>query len=80
MARVLVLGGTSWLGGAVARVALGTGHEVTCLARGSSGSVPDGAHLVRGDRDDEAVYAAELGPREWDLVVDLARQPVHVGG
>jgi nucleoside-diphosphate-sugar epimerase len=80
MSRVLVLGGTSWLGGSVARVALDAGHEVTCLARGSSGSVPDGAHLVRGDRDDEAVYAAELGRREWDLVVDLARQPVHVRG
>jgi nucleoside-diphosphate-sugar epimerase len=80
MARILVLGGTSWLGGAVARVALAGGHDVTCLARGSSGSVPQGASLVRGDRDDEQVYAAQLGPSKWDLVVDLARQPIHAGG
>ncbi|MGN6754221.1 MAG: NAD-dependent epimerase/dehydratase family protein [Intrasporangium sp.] len=80
MTRILVLGGTSWLGGAVARVALHAGLEVTCLARGSSGSVPEGAHLVRGDRDDEGVYAAQLGSSDWDLVVDLARQPIHAGG
>ncbi|MDN5794688.1 MAG: NAD-dependent epimerase/dehydratase family protein [Intrasporangium sp.] len=80
MARVLVLGGTSWLGGAVARVAVDDGHDVTCLARGVSGSVPDGARLVPGDRDDVGVYAAELGPGEWDLVVDLARAPVHARG
>ncbi|EWT07937.1 oxidoreductase [Intrasporangium chromatireducens Q5-1] len=80
MTRVLVLGGTSWLGGAVARVAHDAGHEVTCLARGASGSVPDGARLLRGDRDDDQVYAAVLPPVEWDLVVDLARQPVHARG
>lgn len=80
MSRVLVLGGTSWLGGAVAHAALTAGHEVTCLARGVSGSVPAGARLVRGDRDDEQVYAAELPPSGWDLVVDLARQPLHVWG
>lgn len=80
MARVLVLGGTSWLGGAVARSALDSGHDVTCLARGRSGTVPDGARLVRGDRDDEGLYAAELGAGAWDLVVDLARQPRHAGG
>lgn len=80
MARVLVLGGTSWLGGAVARRAVHDGHQVTCLARGSSGEVPEGAHLVRGDRDDERVYAAQLGRAAWDLVVDLARQPVHARG
>ncbi|WP_347350102.1 NAD-dependent epimerase/dehydratase family protein [Intrasporangium sp.] len=80
MARVLVLGGTSWLGGRVARVAVEAGHDVTCLARGLSGPVPRGARLVRGDRDDEGVYAAELGRGAWDLVVDLARAPRHARG
>lgn len=74
---VLVLGGTAWLSGAVARAALAEGHEVTCLARGVSGAVPAGVELVRGDRADLAAYAAVAG-RDWDVVVDVSRQPLHV--
>lgn len=85
MAQVLVLGGTSWLGGAVAASALAGGHEVTCLARGEAGAVPDGATLVRADRDDPEAYAAlprraDGGLATYDLVVDVARQPGHVRG
>jgi nucleoside-diphosphate-sugar epimerase len=76
---VLVLGGTSWLGGTVARYARDLGHRVTCLARGTSGAAPDGVELVIGDRDDAAAYAA-VASREWDAVVDVARQPLHVRG
>jgi 2'-hydroxyisoflavone reductase len=74
--RILVLGGTAWLGGQIAAVAVHGGHEVTCLARGSAGPVPDGARLLRADRDLPDAYAGLDG--EWDAVVDLARQPGHV--
>ncbi|MFP5252453.1 MAG: NAD-dependent epimerase/dehydratase family protein [Actinomycetes bacterium] len=74
---VLVLGGTAWLSGEVARAALAAGHTVTCLARGESGTVPDGAELVRGDRASAAAYDA-VADRSWDLVVDVSRQPLHV--
>ncbi|MGZ5416958.1 MAG: hypothetical protein ACXWDI_07240, partial [Nocardioides sp.] len=76
---VLVLGGTSWLGGAIARHAHARNHVVTCLARGTSGSVPDGVELVAADRDGLAAYDAVAG-RDWDFVVDVARQPLHVRG
>ncbi len=75
--RVLILGGTAWLGGAVAGYAVGQGHDVTCLARGESGSVPDGARLVTGDRNRAEGYDALLDTH-WDLVVDVSRQPGQV--
>jgi nucleoside-diphosphate-sugar epimerase len=80
MATVLVLGGTSWLGGTTAATALADGHDVTCLARGASGSVPEGARLVVADRDDPDAYAALPRRAAYDLVVDVARHPGHVRG
>ncbi|WP_353511442.1 NAD-dependent epimerase/dehydratase family protein [Intrasporangium sp.] len=78
MASILVLGGTSWLGGAVAARALALGHEVTCLARGESGQAPEGARLVSADRTHPGAYEALPARDSWDLVVDVARQPGQV--
>lgn len=76
MRRVLVLGGTGWLGREVADAALRTGAEVTCLARGLSGEVPTGARLVRADRSLAGAYDDVAA--DWDAVVDLATDPAHV--
>lgn len=73
--RILVLGGTAWLGFAVAKVAVAMGHEVTCVARGDK--VPAGVRLVRADREDDHALQ-ELAKTRWHAVVDVARQPVFV--
>ncbi|MGT2426572.1 NAD-dependent epimerase/dehydratase family protein [Amnibacterium kyonggiense] len=76
--RILVLGGTAWLGGAIATEAVERGHDVACLARGESGGVPAGARLMRADRDRPDACAEARG--RWDAVFDVARQPGHVRG
>jgi 2'-hydroxyisoflavone reductase len=78
-ASLLVLGGTSWLGGAIARHARERGFEVTCLARGLAGEPPAGVRFLVGDRDTSAAYDA-LVDQSWDVVLDVARQPLHVRG
>ena len=77
--RLLVLGGTAWLGGCLARTALRSGHEVTCLARGSTGAAPDEATWVSADRTAPGAYDSVASGR-WDVVVDVARQPGQVRG
>ncbi len=74
--RLLVLGGTAWLGRAVAEAARDAGDSVVCLARGESGDAAEGVQLVRGDRRDPASY--DLLPGEFDAAVDVSRQPGHV--
>lgn len=48
--RILVLGGTAFLSRAVAQEAVRRGHDVTCAARGVSGTAPEEAEFVRWDR------------------------------
>lgn len=88
--RILILGGTAWLGRTVAEVAVQAGHQVTCLARGTG--VPEGVTLVQADRDlNDALSAlarvdgaeAEGGEPSgagawWDAVIDVSMQPGHV--
>lgn len=69
---LLVLGGTSWLGGAVAAHAVEQGVEVTCLARGESGTVPAGATLIQADRRQPGAYD---GLARFDAAVEVSWQP-----
>ncbi|HET8867019.1 MAG TPA: reductase [Agrococcus sp.] len=77
-ARVLVLGGTRWLGRAVAQGHLDRGAEVTCLARGEGGAAPEGARLVVAHRDEDGAYDELAG--DWDEVVEVTWNPAHASG
>ncbi|MFJ4094724.1 NAD-dependent epimerase/dehydratase family protein [Kitasatospora sp. NPDC089913] len=66
--RLLLLGGTEFVGRAVAEAALERGWEVTVFHRGTH-AAPEGARVLHGDRTAEGGLAA-LAAGEWDAVVD----------
>lgn len=70
--RVLVLGGSWFLGRAVVDEALARGWEVTTFRRGQSGQDVPGVDTVRGDRTraEDLPRLADAGP--WDAVVDTS--------
>ena len=76
MTDVLVLGGTGWLSGEIARRWMDAGARVTCLARGGR-DAPYGAALVRADREAPDAYL-RVADRDWDEVVDISSNPGHV--
>ncbi len=75
--RMLVLGGTGWLGGEIALAGVDRGAIVTCAARGSSGVPPSGCTFHQIDRWD-AGWWRDLDPPSWDVVVDVSSDPVLV--
>lgn len=70
--RVLVLGGTAFLGRAVVEHALARGDEVTTFTRGRTGRVPAGAVAVHGDRTVAGDVERLASSGTWDLVVDTS--------
>ena len=71
-ARLLVLGGSWFLGRAVVAEALSRGWSVTTFRRGASGVNVPGAEVIRGDRTDPADVARLASAGPWDLVVDTS--------
>ena len=75
--RLLILGGTIFLGRHVAAEALSRGHEVTVFHRGRHGAdlFPDAEHLL-GDRSGDLTA---LEGREWEAAIDTSGyQPADV--
>jgi 2'-hydroxyisoflavone reductase len=68
--RLLVLGGTRFLGRALVESALARGHDLTLFNRGQTNAelFPE-AEKIRGDR---TLDLSPLEGREWDAVLDVA--------
>jgi len=68
--RLLILGGTRFLGRHAVDAALARGHTVTTFTRGAHDDVlPEGVERMRGDRDGDT---AALEGRRWDAVIDTS--------
>ena len=66
--KSLVVGGTGFLGGAIAEAALGAGHDVAVLSRGKTRrALSEGICVLRGDRHGELEVLADA---RFDLVFD----------
>ena len=74
--RVLMLGGTGFIGPHIVHAALARGHQVAMLNRGRRSPAQNAGDFakveaLRGDRTQPDAYASLKG-RTWDVVVDTA--------
>ncbi|HEV2236745.1 MAG TPA: NAD-dependent epimerase/dehydratase family protein [Ktedonobacterales bacterium] len=68
--RLLILGGTVFLGRHLVEAAVGAGHTVTTFTRGEHPAVlPAGVEQLRGNRDSDL---SALEGRQWDAVIDTS--------
>ncbi len=66
--RLLILGGTGFIGPHMVRYAVERGHEVTIFTRGrTEADLPDGVEELVGDRNGDH---GALEGRTWDVVLD----------
>ena len=74
--KLLVLGGTKFLGRATVEAALARGHEVTLFNRGETNpELHPEAEKLRGDREHDL---SALEGRSWDAVIDPSGYVPHV--
>jgi 2'-hydroxyisoflavone reductase len=67
--RILIMGGTAFVGRHIAAAAIAAGHEVTLFHRGQTGAglFPQATHLI-GDRNGDL---APLAAASWDATIDV---------
>jgi nucleoside-diphosphate-sugar epimerase len=70
--KVLVIGGTRFIGPPVVRRLVEAGHEITVFHRGHTvANLPDGVRRIKGDRGELEDYAGELRGLAPEVVVDM---------
>jgi nucleoside-diphosphate-sugar epimerase len=79
MSNILLIGGSGFLSGTVARRAIAQGHNIWAVTRGQR-PMPEGITPITADRRDTTAFsqAIESTGLEWDLVIDgIAYDPEH---
>ncbi len=71
--RILILGGTRFIGRHIVETLLTAGHRVSTLTRGKSlDELPVEVERLRGDRDEGVSGLQALKDRLWDVCVDVS--------
>lgn len=70
--RILVMGGSWFLGRSIAEQAIARGWKVSTFSRGRSGRDVEGVRPVRGDRTSPGDLARLAGAGPWDAVIDTS--------
>lgn len=69
--RILLIGGSGFVSGTLARTAMAAGHQVWAVTRGQRAIVSGVTPIIADRRDDNALRSAlDQVNGEWDLVVD----------
>ncbi|WP_367129269.1 NAD-dependent epimerase/dehydratase family protein [Saccharothrix sp. HUAS TT1] len=78
--KILIIGGSVFLGWFFAQEAIARGHSLTVFNRGKSGPGTRGARNIRGDREDPIDLDALAAAGPWDAVIDTSgSRPRTVG-
>ena len=76
--KMLVLGGSRFIGLHLVRLLHSRGHDVTVLNRGrTEADLPDGVARISADRDDADAQAAALGGADYDVAFDISAYTTH---
>lgn len=70
--RILILGGTVFLGRALTDAAIAAGHAVSHLNRCQSSGPDPRVECLKADRTDESALRAAVAGKRWDVVVDTS--------
>ena len=71
--RILVIGGTQFIGPPIVKRLVASGHDVTVFHRGrTEGDLPPNVEHIHGDREQLAEFAGEFRRLQPEVVLDMA--------
>ena len=70
--KILILGGTQFIGRHLTLAFLAAGHAASILTRGLSPDDPPEVERLRGDRDEGLAGLHALSDRTWDACIDVS--------
>ena len=79
--KILILGGSTFVGRRTVEQLRLAGHQVTVLNRGkTAATLPEGVDRIVGDRTSTDSMRAALAGTNWDAVIDVSGFVMAAGG